>query len=52
MGRVTGTGLAQTETESACRWMAGDFGQIARLNAKGAEEFVSRINLKPGMEKY
>jgi SAM-dependent methyltransferase len=28
--------------------MAGDFGQIARLNAQGAEDFVARLNLKPG----
>ena len=29
-------------------WMAGDFGQIARYNAKAAEEFVQRLNLSPG----
>jgi ubiquinone/menaquinone biosynthesis C-methylase UbiE len=29
-------------------WMAGDFGQIARLNAQGKEDFVARLNLKPG----
>ena len=30
-------------------WMAGDFGQIARLNQRGAEEFVDRLDLKPGL---
>lgn len=30
-------------------WMAGDFGQIARLNTQRGEEFVERLHLKPGM---
>jgi SAM-dependent methyltransferase len=30
-------------------WMAGDFGQIARYLEKGAEEFVDRLNILPGM---
>lgn len=30
-------------------WMAGDFGEIAKSYAKGAEEFVAGLNLKPGM---
>jgi ubiquinone/menaquinone biosynthesis C-methylase UbiE len=30
-------------------WMAGDFGQIARINEKSAEEFVGRLDLQPGM---
>ena len=30
-------------------WMAGDFGQIARYSAKGAEEFVDRLDILPGM---
>jgi SAM-dependent methyltransferase len=29
-------------------WMAGDFGQIARSYAPGAEEFIARLGLKPG----
>ena len=28
-------------------WMAGDFGEIARYTAKGAEEFVDRLHLPP-----
>lgn len=30
-------------------WMAGDFGQIAKLNERASEEFVNRLALKPGM---
>jgi SAM-dependent methyltransferase len=30
-------------------WMAGDFGKIADLNTQRGEEFVERLNLKPGM---
>src|SRR5215831_19619033 len=30
-------------------WMAGDFGQIARHSAKGAEEFVEGLRIQPGM---
>lgn len=31
-------------------WMAGDFGQIAKMNQPWADEFVARLNLKPGMK--
>ena len=31
-------------------WIAGDFGQIAKSIEKGAEEFVERLDLKPGMK--
>jgi ubiquinone/menaquinone biosynthesis C-methylase UbiE len=30
-------------------WMAGDFGQIARINERSAEEFVGRLGLRSGM---
>lgn len=29
-------------------WMAGDFGEIAKLNSRGGEDFVERLHLKPG----
>ena len=29
-------------------WIAGDFGEIAKSIEKGAEEFISRLDLKPG----
>ena len=31
-------------------WMAGDFGQIARINEHSAEEFVGRLGLHPGIK--
>ena len=31
-------------------WMAGDFGQIAQYTAKGAAEFVQRLEIVPGMQ--
>ena len=31
-------------------WIAGDFGQIAKATANGAEDFVKRLNLRPGMK--
>jgi SAM-dependent methyltransferase len=31
-------------------WIAGDFGQIAKATANGAEEFINRLNLQPGMK--
>ena len=43
-------GFAELKQRLRASWMAGDFGQIARLNAKGAEDFISRLNLKPGMK--
>lgn len=30
-------------------WIAGDFGEIAKSIEAGAEEFVARLDLKPGM---
>src|SRR6187455_1111638 len=29
-------------------WVAGDFGQIAKATAAGAEAFIERLNLEPG----
>jgi SAM-dependent methyltransferase len=31
-------------------WIAGDFGEIAKSLASGGEEFVERLDLKPGMK--
>lgn len=31
-------------------WIAGDFGEIAKSIEKGAEDFVNRLDLKPGMK--
>ena len=43
-------GLAELKQRLRASWIAGDFGQIAKLNAHEAEGFISRINLKPGMK--
>ena len=31
-------------------WMAGDFGQLARINERSAEDFVRRLDLQPGQQ--
>jgi ubiquinone/menaquinone biosynthesis C-methylase UbiE len=42
------SGLDQLKRGMQATWMAGDFGQIAKYSAKGAEEFVARLNIQPG----
>jgi SAM-dependent methyltransferase len=42
-------GLAQLKETLRTTWMAGDFGQIAKYTARGAEEFVERLTILPGM---
>jgi 2-polyprenyl-3-methyl-5-hydroxy-6-metoxy-1,4-benzoquinol methylase len=42
-------GLEQLKQRMRDTWMAGDFGQIAGHTAKGAEEFVARLPISPGM---
>lgn len=42
------SGLEQLKQRMRGTWMAGDFGQIARYSAKGAEEFVSRLAISAG----
>lgn len=41
-------GFAELKQRLRATWMAGDFGEIAKLNASGAETFVERLNIKPG----
>ena len=41
-------GFKALKTKLRATWMAGDFGEIAKSYAKGAEEFVENLNLKPG----
>jgi ubiquinone/menaquinone biosynthesis C-methylase UbiE len=45
----TSAGLEALKTKLRTTWMAGDFGEIAKSYAQGAEEFVQSLNLKPGM---
>jgi SAM-dependent methyltransferase len=42
------TNFTQLKSNMKASWMAGDFGQIANLAAKAAEEFVARTPISPG----
>lgn len=42
--------LSALKTKLRATWIAGDFDQIAKYYAKQAEDFVNRLNLKPGMK--
>lgn len=39
----------QLKTKMRDTWMAGDFGQVARFTARAAEEFIDRLDIRPGM---
>jgi SAM-dependent methyltransferase len=41
--------LATLKTKLKATWIAGDFGQIAKSYVAGAQDFINRLNLKPGM---
>ncbi|MBV8436175.1 MAG: class I SAM-dependent methyltransferase [Silvibacterium sp.] len=41
--------LSALKQRMKATWMAGDFGQIARINERSGEEFVDRLHLQPGM---
>ena len=40
--------MESLKTRLKAMWMAGDFGQIAKIIESGADEFISRLALKPG----
>lgn len=42
--------LAALKTRLRATWMAGDFGEIAKYYTDQAEDFVKRLDLKPGMK--
>ena len=42
--------LAALKTKLRATWIAGDFGEIAKFYASQAEDFIKRLNLKPGMK--
>ena len=42
--------LAALKTKLRATWIAGDFGEIAKYYADQAEDFVKRLDLKPGMK--
>jgi SAM-dependent methyltransferase len=41
--------LDALKTKLRATWIAGDFGEIARFYAGQAEDFINRLELKPGM---
>jgi SAM-dependent methyltransferase len=41
--------LAHIKQLMKSMWTSGDFGKLAELMEKSAEDFVARLNLKPGM---
>ena len=41
--------LEMLKTKLRATWTAGDFSQIAKAYTKGAEQFVDRLQLKPGV---
>src|ERR1043166_2219687 len=41
--------LSALKTKLRAPWIAGDFGQIAKYYASQAEDFIGRLDLKPGM---
>ncbi len=40
--------FAELKQRLRASWMAGDFGEIAKLNVREGEGFIQRIKLKPG----
>ena len=42
--------LSALKTRLRATWIAGDFGQIAKYYANQAEDFIKRLDLKPGMK--
>src|SRR4051812_19250062 len=42
--------LAALKTKLRATWIAGDFGQIAKFYTDQAEDFIKRLDLKPGMK--
>jgi ubiquinone/menaquinone biosynthesis C-methylase UbiE len=45
----TTTDISSLKDRLRATWIAGDFGQIAKSTAPGAEDFIKRLNLQPGM---
>lgn len=42
--------LGALKTRLRATWIAGDFGQIAKSSAAGAQEFIKGLELQPGMK--
>ena len=41
--------MESLKTRLKAMWMTGDFGQVAKHIETGAEEFIARLALKPGV---
>lgn len=41
--------FGQMKSNMKASWMAGDFGQIADFNQQGADDFVARLPIRPGI---
>src|SRR5918912_1880377 len=41
--------MESLKTRLKAMWMAGDFGQVAKHIERGAEEFIARLALAPGV---
>ena len=46
---TTNPEMESLKTRLKAMWMAGDFGQVAKRIETGAEEFIARLALKPGV---
>lgn len=46
----TSTEMTALKTRLRATWIAGDFGQIAKYYTGESEDFITRLNLKPGMK--
>src|SRR5262245_59910075 len=40
--------LTELKSRMKATWMAGDFGQVASINVKAGEDFVSRLEIGAG----
>ena len=47
MTSTSGPSIEQIKSSMRSTWMAGDFGQVAKTIARGAEAFVARLPLNP-----
>ena len=41
--------MESLKTRLKAMWMTGDFGEVAKHIETGAEEFIARLSLKPGV---
>jgi SAM-dependent methyltransferase len=46
----TSSEMSALKTKLRATWIAGDFGQIAKFYTDEADDFINRLNLRPGMK--